>query len=406
MKGQATQMLGFLILSITVIAVILFMRTYLASSYGQGLSRISGRHEIEGFRAGTISILQTTDDTTDRTILELLGIAAYESTGSGDLDFGPGVGSVNALDEIEWRMNEIYGEGNWYVKIPYPDVIPRYQIIIIVDTSASLCDDFSDIATRLPDIINGLKNDGYNVAATIFTIMGGQDCCDGGSLDCTDLFGTSMGGSRLTRSYIHCENLERNDCAGSINGPVNNEDWGRGLACAIENEPYEGWYDFTAKIGIILSDELSTGSSDIQEITSDNIESLNVGIDYATGSNSHDAEVRVFPLKAKNCEWICAKNEGVEFDLYCNGCCINDANLLIHMEQIADATGGVVYTLDDATQASQSIREIITNHEFAIKPYIEVGTNPPENKNINSEAVPVTVPHIGGYTNIYIETWS
>ena len=67
-------------------------------------------------------------------------------------------------------------------------------------------DDFIDIKQNLLGIINRLRDDDYNVAATIFTIIGGQDCCDGGALDCSDLFGVGYGRERLTRKYIHCIN--------------------------------------------------------------------------------------------------------------------------------------------------------------------------------------------------------
>ena len=403
MKGQTMEMMGFLILSVTIIVVILFMRTYLAGTYGRSFSSLVQRQEVEGFRAGAISVLQTTEDRTGKTLLELLGIAAYQ--GTGNLNFGPGRGQVDVIDEITWRMNEIYGRNKWYIKIPFPDVIPRYQMIMIIDTSASLCDDFNNIKQNLPAIIERLRNDGYNVFVTIFTLYGGQDCCGGGSLDCSGLFGEERR-DRTTMSYIHCFDLTDRSC--QQNSPINNEDWGRGLACAIEHGPYENWYDFTAKIGIVLSDELSTGSSDNHEITDENNNSLDLGIQYAKGIN-----MKVFPFKAKNTQPdcpVCAVSHGPEGDkeviVYCHGCCLNDDNLRSQMEYLAYQTGGELYELTSSDQASDAIESIFRDHVFPVKPYLEIGTTPPDNKNLNTEVVSVPVPFVGGYTNIYITTWS
>jgi len=104
------EMMGFLILAIVVIGIILFMRVYLVGAYGKSFLRLTERQEVEGFRAGANSILQTTEEKTDKTILELLGVLAYHGIGeNGELDFGPEIGTVNVLDELEWRMNNIYG---------------------------------------------------------------------------------------------------------------------------------------------------------------------------------------------------------------------------------------------------------------------------------------------------------
>jgi len=421
------QMLGFLVLAITVIVVILFMRTFLASSYGRGLSRISERHQTEGFRAGSISILQTTDDNTDRTVLELLGIAAYQT--NKDLDFGD-AGQVDVLEELEWRMNEIYGEGNWYVKIPYPDIIPRYQMIIIVDSSGTLCDDFQNIRDNLPIIIEELRDPpyNYNIAATIFMLPGGSKCCGTGSEDVS----LNCGGLFETEEYLHCinldtevvEDLDREMCEDNINpenGPGNieqNEDWGRGLACAIDIGPYEGWYDFTAKIGIVLSDELPGGSEN--QGHSINQESLGIGIRAASGF------LNVFPFKAYTgngccpscgCDENCVENQCPEC-LFCvraynddhylfnENACNQDNTLDIYMNELAVATGGEVYELIDSERVVETIERILNEHIFDINPYLEIGTNPPTNKNINSEVVPVPVPFVGGYTNIYMYIWA
>jgi hypothetical protein len=417
MKGQTLEMIGFLLLSVAIIVVILFMRVYLTSSYGKSFLTLSERQEIEGSRAGANTILQTTEIKTRRTLLDLLGIAAYQT--DPELDFGPVIGKVNPLQELEWRMDSIYGEEHWYVQIPYPDVIPRYQIIVVVDSSGSLCDDFSDIANDLPKIIEDLREQGYNVAATIFMLPGGAKCCrlPGGisSLNCQGLFETTKN--------IHCINLDRNAmedldrqmCNSQVN-PRNSEDWGRGLACSIDVGPYEGWYDFTAKIGIILSDELTTGSENAG--TNWVTESMEIAIRSAQGNNLHEIIMPVFPFKANTgkeccpscsncpseCE-ICIFKDGIEWDMFPELCCIHDGELTSEMQNLATETEGTYYELSGSEQAAETIKMLLEEHEFEIKPYLELGTNPPGNKNLNSVIIPVTTPYLGGYTNIYITTW-
>jgi len=288
--------------------------------------------------------------------------------------------------------NNIYGRGKWYVKIPYPDVIPRYQIVIIVDTSGSLCDDVGDMKEKLPRIIDELREDGYNVAATVFMLPGGQECCSRygvSELKCQGLF--------ETKKYFHCMDMIRRACSF---GPENNEDWGNGLACAIQEGPYEGWFDFTAKIGIVLSDELSMGSEGGDMPNKQ--ESLERGINSA---NSYS--MKVFPFKAVTCGDVCIRSSGVDFpNIFTQICCDYDQELSEYMEKLADETGGTFYELEYADDVSETIKDIFERHEFTIKTYMDLGTIPPANKNIKSIVVPAPVPFVGGYTNIYINTWS
>jgi len=407
MKGQTMEMLGFLILSVTIIIVIVFMRTQLAGTYGRSFSSLVERQEVEGFRAGATSVLQTTEDKTGKTLLELLGIASYN--GGTNLNFGPSIGKVDLKDEIEWRMDQIYGKGKWYIKIPYPDVIPRYQIVIILDTSGTLCDDFQNIKETLPTIIEDLRKSGYNVAATIYMLPGGSECCgaSSGKLKCEGLFSTER--------YLHCIDLDQNSLSKlekkmCTNKPQMNEDWGRGLACAIEIGPYEGWYDFTAKIGIVVSDELPMGSEG--EGNSENQESLNIGKTTAVRFG-----MKVFPLKADtgkrccpscdecpSCK-LCVRSGGIDWFILNKDACEQDQRLSQYMQDLASATGGTFYELD-SPDVSLAIKRIFEEHKFDIKTYLEIGTQPPSGKKINSLIVPTSVPFVGGYANIYIYTWT
>ncbi|MEM5792919.1 MAG: hypothetical protein QXY45_00980 [Candidatus Aenigmatarchaeota archaeon] len=433
MKGQTMEMMGFLILAVTIIVVILYMRTHLAGTYGRSFSSLVQRQEVEGFRAGATTVLQTTEEKTGKSLLELLGIAsyngAYNLNNPWEYDFGPGRGVVNLRDEITWRMDEIYGQGKWYIKIPFPDVIPRYQMVMIVDSSGSLCDDFQNIKNNLKNIVEKLRQK-YNLAVTIYMLPGGQECCgtDGGKLMCEGLF--------ETEKYLHCIDLDRNSLQ-NVNKnicrqeyrPINNEDWGRGLACAVEIGPYEGWYDFTAKIGVILSDELTTGSENFGNPETST--SLEIGILAARGTGAKPF-MNVFPLKAYtgkdccpdcNCEnpdqkteykcplcpekicSVCVRGDGIDWQIFNKPSCRYESELISQMDRLASETMGERYNLND-NDVSRAIEEIFKNHDFSgIKTYIDLGTEPLNKRNLNSIVVPAPVPYVGGYANVYIYTW-
>jgi hypothetical protein len=126
----------------------------------------------------------------------------------------------------------------------------------------------------------------------------------------------------------------------------------------------------------------------------------------------------VFPFKANTgkeccpscsncpseCE-ICIFKDGIEWDMFPELCCIHDGELTSEMQNLATETEGTYYELSGSEQAAETIKMLLEEHEFEIKPYLELGTNPPGNKNLNSVIIPVTTPYLGGYTNIYITTW-
>lgn len=397
MKGQTMEMLGFVILTVTVIGIILFMKSNITTTYARTFSTLSERQEIEGTRAGTNSVLLTTEEKTKKTMLELLGIAAYHSArqGTTKLNFGPVIGEVDMTEELEWRMNAIFGEGNWYVKIPYPAAIPRYQIVMIVDTSASLCDDFSQIKNKMPDIIRDLRGQGYNVMATVYMLPEGQECCSRmgvSTLKCQGIF--------QTERYLHCLDMFNNMCTIRI---MNGEDWGRGVSCAVEKGPYEGWYDFTAKIGIILSDELPAGNEYIDSGKEyENANSLNSGI-----ASAKQIGMRIFPIKTQTCGTICIVSGGSEIDNVATDlCCTYDGKLENYMSDMAAQTGGQAFELSSADQVTEKIKEIFQSHVFPINDYVEFGTQPPRGKSVKSVVLTTPITILGEYANIYISTWS
>ena len=405
MKGQVFEMLGFLILAIAIIGIIILIRTYLVGGYGKTFITLVERHELEGFKAGVNSVFYTTEKKTGRKLSELLGIVAY--TGEKEIDFGPVIGKVDVIKELEWRFDALYGKGKWYIKIPPPEIIPYIQVVIIVDTSASLCDDIEDMKNNLPKIIEDLR-DKYNIFATLYMLPGGQECCDHKSfkLSCkTTQFPET--------SYFHCRDISRVRCS---NKPKNEEDWGRGLACAIEAGPIEGWFQNSTKIGIILSDELPGGSED--KGGNQNKNSLKIGIQSAKNFN-----MTVFPIKTSTGKACCPSCENCPDE--CKICmmwwdenwnwvktwifteiqCKYDDLLTQYMKEIAEETGGKMYSLENSNEVTKSIENILTTLELSKKPK-EVGTSRLPHKNIKAVTVPIPVTLIGEYTNAFVYQWS
>jgi len=419
MKGQTLEMLGFLILSVAVIGIIIFMRTYLAGSYGKTLLSLMERQETEGMRSGLNTILQTTDPKTGRKMEELIGISSYtEKVKKGDkIDFGPGIGEVDILTMLEERFNGIYGEGKWYLKVPPADKFFT-QIVIVVDTSASLCDDVDNIKSSLPKIIQDLSEE-YDITATIYMLPGADSSCckktgyGGYDLTC-DLFE-----GKLTDN-LQCMSINSLDCVGNML-PQNEEDWSRGLGCIIQKGPPQGWNEKSTKIGIILSDELSGGNDDSGEELYYNMASLEIG-----KKKAEEIGMYVFPIKTEtgrkicpgcDCpnypECSCAPNicvyyQNQQYPVFSKIQCKMDGILYSQMKRIAEPTEGDVYELSGSGEATKSILEIIkrVEAEEREKRSIKLGIPPPKNKKINTETLTIPIPLIGKYTNIYLYQWS
>ena len=394
MKGQTLEMLGFLILAIAVLGVILFLRSYLIGGFSRTFLSVAERHEFQGFKGGVNSILFNTETKTGKKLLELLGIVAH--TGNPVIYFGPTVGSVDIRDEITWRFDAIYGKGKWFFHMPYPDIIPLYQTVIIVDTSASICDDVENMRDNLPKLIEDLRQQGFRIGATVYLLPGGQQCCGGIRMTCE-------GANFQETRFFHCRDFRDYECK---NRPRNEEDWGNGLACAIEIGPEEEWRGWTAKIGIILSDELSSGSECGGSQSCCRDSSSNNGLQTAT-SAAQNFGMYVFPIKAETCKPLCFYYGGQRYDNYPPGLvCDCDSLLTEDMQRLASTTGGRMAQIQDSTQVTDVIRSILTTINIEVEPHLNLGTEIPKNKNIRAVTIPVPVSYIGEYTNAYIYQWS
>lgn len=409
MKGQAFEIMGFLILSVTIIVVVVMMRIYLVGGFYKAFQSIQERHEIERLHAGVNSVFFTTEEKSGKSIQELISMAALK--GDSKLNLGSNVGEIDLAKELEWRFDAIYGKGNWNLHVEYPKIAPDIQIVFVVDTSASLCDDIEELSKGLPNLIKNMKTYGEKkVFATIYLLEGGLPCC-GFTIAC-EKFEQSI--------YLNCMSISRNECkglSGQVISPVSNqpmteEDWGHGLACAIEEGPKEGWEEFSIKIGIPVSDELPMGSECLgQGYCCANspgsyraqYNSLQSGIQKAK-----DYNVTLFPIKTKPCGNICYNDPDygkrtVSTELQC-AC----SNLLSqYMDEAAKKTGGKMYELKDSSEIVASVTEIINSVTPKRKPSLEVGTPVPIGKiYVPAVDIPISIPSIGIHTVASVKKWS
>ncbi|MBI5872073.1 hypothetical protein HZB88_03220 [archaeon] len=404
MKGQVFEIFGFLILAIAILAVIILVRVNLAGTVGKTFLSIAERQESEGTRAGISALMYTTEEKTGKSLLELIGIATY--TGKNKIDFGKKVGEIDIEKELQWRFDAIYGKGHWQINVPYPEIGKDIQMVFVIDTSASLCDDIRALANSLPDMIDKLRKTGRRVSATIYLLSGGASCCDY-AITC-DKF--------PTRSYLHCTSMERAECksliARSVGSYQTEEDWGHGIACAAESGPKEGWQKFSVRVGIPISDELTEGSecgarnnqyccpsSAIVEQRKSLEDGIKGAIDY---------DVKVFPIKANPCGNICGidPDTGRQFTDFTRLQCDCSSLVSEFMNEMADKTGGKMYELADASDMPKALREIMVAAQETQGKTLTIGSPKPTLKNIRAVTLLVPLPLPGIYAKAYFYEWS
>jgi len=403
-KAVVFETMSFLILSIAIISVILLMRFYLVGGAGRTFGTVIERHVEEGVRAGVNSVLYATEERTGKTMLELMGVASY--VGNDTVDFGPFIGKINVEKELEWRLDKIYGKGKWYVRVPYPNIQPDIQIVFVVDTSTSLCDDVDEMAKNLPFLIEDLRKT-RQVTATIYLLMGGANCCELGTH--TDL-GPIACTKFKEKEYLHCGGLTPTICPGLGGGGQRDEDWGNGIACAAKGGPKEGWADFSVRIAIPLSDELPQGSEcgGVNQCCSGSPGSYAAQhISLVNGINAaKNNSVVVFPMRANPCGRVCSLSRGQVFEDFTKTQCDCGGLLTEYMTEIANATGGKMFNLKDPKDLVDAMKSVIASVTPTRKPQLEAGTKPPAGVDLRAVTVPVPISLAGVYTTAYIYEWS
>jgi hypothetical protein len=436
MRGQVFEIMGFVVLAIAIIAVIILLRTTAIGSFGKTILTLAERQESEGVRAGVNAFFSMTESKSGKTIQELVGVAAY--VGNDTVDMGPAVGDVNVPNEVTWRMNALFGQGHWHMTVGYPNIIPDIQIVMVLDTSSSMCYSIPDISKKLPQIIDQLRAAGKRVSITIYMLPGSVKCCgasNGFTLTCDS-------SEFPEKSYFHCKTIEsiQNDCQAKL--PLGNdpqtgsawqtsEDYGDGLACAIEVGPAEGWAQHSIKLAIGSSDEMSIGSEcDAQNHCCPSVSSYPSAIQ--SGNRAIEASLKNgIPLyliqvidyvdqARTQCGSICfiENDPSYQNPQYCSGnqctyplgdpqCKCTDV-VSQFQQNLASKTGGQYYTLNDITAKDMAakIQDIINHLQVNRKKSLEAGSPIPIEKNIRAVNFPIPVAVAGIYTLANITEWS
>lgn len=374
-KAQLSEAVGFTILVITVTFLIIIYRIFIASGSFESLGVISERHETERLKAGTNALFLMSDEKSGTSMLNLVGIAAQLR--NDKIYFGPTIGTVDVSQELIWRMDALFEKDHWRIVVPFPNKTADVQIVIVIDTSGSMKDDIDDVRENLPRIIKELKDAGINVEATVYLLPGGPygNCSD------------------FPAELMRCKSMEQLNCDLDISGgdpSSTSENWGDGIACASLWGPGgNGWQQGAARVGIMISDELSgstgcasdqNGACDVSNCV-DGWQSVQNGRQGALNN-----QVTVFGLKAVNDE---CHNRIIEW-----------------MNYIAEPTGGTTYELKEASEVSKTIKDIIvTVYPPDSLSRIDVGSAPPRNIRIRAYDILVPLPVPGEFVKAFIYQW-
>ncbi|MEA3343474.1 MAG: hypothetical protein U9Q92_04870, partial [archaeon] len=304
-KAQTAEILNFLILVVVVTIVIIGLKTVVIDQKVTTSGTAQSSHEEGSFRSGVNAFMVMTEEASGKTFLELLGYVGFLENTTIDLGGKNNPLVVNVTEEVTKRLDAIYGEGHWNLILPIP-YRTGVQIFVVVDTSNSMCDDILNLKTEVPDILKELKKADKDTTIDLYFIENRADCywknrttgaMYSATITCADFAG-------IDDFYCHALSEKESECSYKHGG--NDEDWGNGVACISEAGPGEsGWNDFSIRIGMPLSDEL-TRSSDCgctEGGCGDRRISLDNGIESAKKNN-----VMIFPLKADSCGIICFSN--------------------------------------------------------------------------------------------------
>ncbi len=413
-KGQFSDILAFIFLVVMVTFFIIFIRLSTVPALAGTVGTVVEAHETKYLRAGTNVVFFSTEARSGKPIMELLGLAAYG--GNRTVDMGRYIGRIDVGKEIEKRMDAVFGKGKWYMEVDFPELSPEFQIVVVADTSGSMCNDITDLRDRLPGILTDLKKAGRKAQVTVYLLPSPSGCCEGASrmtISCTDM------GFPDTDEF-NCEtinNPQKLQCSlptgqapggGSIQ---TSEDWGDGLACAAQRGPRGGWKDGTIRIGIPLSDELSLGSECGCTASScrSGLTTLENAIRQCQLNN-----VKAFPLRAYPCGTVCTDTHGCPSSSCVNmgskpACACGNTLLVDWMNRLATETGGAAYNLTNAGNTADKINEIVTSIEVERISYIQVGTglDAPRSagKRVRSWDFVIPVSYSGKYTSVHVYSW-
>lgn len=407
-KGQAGEILNFLILVVVVTIIIIVLKSVVVdqklTTQGTGQSA----QEEASFRSGVNAFMVMTEDRSGKTFLELLGYVGFLENTTVDLGGPKNPLVINVDEEVAKRLDAIYGKGHWNLTLPIPHR-SGVQIFVVADTSRSMCDDIMALKTEVPDILNELKKEGKDTTIDLYFLESQATCywkdnmttsiVHTATVTCADF-------ADIPDFDCHAISEKETECSYPH---TTDEDWGNGVACLSEVGPGEdGWNDFSIRIGMPLSDELTAGSE--CGCTEAGCGTQRKTLDKGIGS-AKDNKVKVFPLKADSCGVICFSNnpnDCVDLTVETTGgvtyCDCGKGLLSEWMTEMGNETGGEMFDLSAGSSAAESIREMVYNQSFAREP-VRLGSQIPEGKRIRSFIVATPMPNFE-YLNLTLKQWN
>ncbi|MEA3343406.1 MAG: hypothetical protein U9Q92_04520 [archaeon] len=409
-KGQMLEILGFLTLVVVIVMSLLVLKFATISQKVEVMELTQESHENEYFNAGANTLIVITEPATNKTFVELMGLAGFLETSM--LEFGPidNPITVDVFEELAQRLDKIYGKEHWSLNIPH---VPRYQIyaILLLDVSPSMEDEIMDIKKNIQKIIDEVEETtDRRVAFKLYFLPGGEYY--------RNQFKDIERNNPNFRAYVF------NSCSLGVN---KNEAWAKGMKCLIEDKVDE-WGNITAKVGIILSDEPPAGCEQcgcdhyqgiVTEACCPTVAACEV-YDVATcdkkqsdiqnladKANEEDIKMNIFTLKSNPCELPSRFRDQCtvgtqEIPYTCSG----EKKLIELMTDLSNRTKAKMFTIDHPNDVSKAIREIVLTQDIPPDEFFKLGSTPPGNTIIHSYTITAPTPIPGVYVNAILKQWN
>ena len=404
-KGQTVELLGFLLLVVVVVIVFLTINYLTAGTKIDVMELTQESQDINYFNAGANTFSAITEPKTNKTFVELIGLAGYFE--KNILEFGPAGHKiqVNVFDETSKRLDIIYGKGHWHMDIHNA---PPYQIyvIILIDASKSMKDEIEDIRDNIGYIITDVKKTtGKRVFYKLYFLQGGESYMA--------MFDEAV------KEFPNLKTYNVNFCTLT---PEKNEAWAEGMKCLIDKKSDEWGGIDTAKVGIILSDEPPSGCEDCGcKHYNDIITEGCCPADYATScykevpatcaekdsdiaaliTTANILPMNIYTLKADPCGYPTGVTCNYPYPYTCAG----EQKLIGFMDTLSTGTNAQRFDVDDPESVSKAIKDIVLAHPIPDVPS-QLGTAPPEGKVIHSYVIPAPTPIPGAYVKIVLKQWN
>lgn len=408
-KGQTVELLSFLLLVVVVVIVFLTINYLTAGKKVNVMELTQESQDISYFNAGATTFSAITEPATNKTFIELIGLAGFFENST--LEFGPAGNKiqVNVFDEATKRLDIIYGKGHWHMDVHHA---PPYQmyVIILIDVSKSMDEEIKEINGTIGYIINDVKKTtGKRVLYKLYFLPG-----DNGYYK--SLFNDAVKEFQNLRTYnVNFCNLD----------PEQNEAWAQGMDCLIEKRAPE-WGNVTAKVGIILSDEPPGGCEGCackhyNDVVTEGCcttdlspcsiipatcptKDSDITALISRANNLLPTAMNIYTLKANPCVVFPSGTPQCHHDRIPYVCAGNN-KLIEFMTTLSTGTNATMYNVDDYQDVSKAIKDIVVAQSIPDIPS-ELGTTPPEGKVIHSFVIPAPTPVPGAYVKVILKQWN